>query len=452
MGLAHGASQAASPYRFSVVATIGDPAPGGGVFPFDFEPSGLNDAGTVAFTADVSDASGDDIGEGVFFAKDGKITQVNRTDLTAPGATTFGVGELGRLGFNSAGDIAVPFSLDGWDPNSKSSTPSGTWRYSASKGSLTPVAVPSMAMPGGGTYEGMTFNLGMNNKDQVVLPALVTGSQVDPSGPGTNGMALGLFMANRNGTLVPVVRPGDPAPDGRVFDDAWNGAINNAGDIVFSGYVKGDPCFNITNDYACGDSVYLRSAPTGTITSIAHQGDPAPGGGNFVHAFGGVPNDAGKVVFIGDLSPSGTNDKFLGVFVADHGNLSAIARPGVPMPGGGRFVSAADYDATYGINNHGDIAFAASLNADSTGTGADDTGMYVQSHGSLNLVAKTGTVIPGVGTIAALSQTPPLSFQTGYLIQPGYGSGGMINDSGQVLLNVTLTNGKGLMLVATPNH
>jgi hypothetical protein len=300
-----------------------------------------------------------------------------------------------------------------------------------------------MVMPGGGTYEGMTFNLGMNNNDQIVFPALVTGSQVDPSGPGTNGIALSLWMANRNGTVKPVARPGDPAPGGHVFDDAWNGAINDNGDIAFSGYVSGDPCFDITNPFACGDSVYLRSGTTGAITSIAHQGDPAPGGGTFVLAFGGVPNDSGKVAFIGDLSPSG-DGQVLGVFSYANGELSSVARPGSQMPGGGAFVSAANQAGTYGINNNGDIAFAASLNTDSTGTGYDDTGMYVKSGGSLKLVARTGTVIPGVGTVAALSQTPS-SFT-----QPGYGSGGMINDSGQVLLNATMTNGAGVMLVATP--
>jgi hypothetical protein len=441
MAFANGASPTAPAYRFTVVATIGDAAPGGGVFPFDFEPSGINDAGTVAFTADVSDALGNNIGEGVFFEKGGTMTQVMRIGQPAPGATAFGSSELGRLGFNSAGDIAVPFSLNGYGPLL---TPSGTWRYASATGALTPVAVPGMAMPGGGTYEGMTFNLGMNNKGQIVFPALVTESQVDPGGPGANGMASALFMANRDGTVVSLVRPGDPAPGGRVFDDAWNGLINNAGDIVFGGYVKGDPCLPLSsNPYACGDSVYLRNAATRTITSIAHQGDPAPGGGTFVHAFGGLPNDAGKVVFIGDLSPSG-NDQVLGVFAYNNGILSAVARPGDQMPGGGTFVSAADQVQVYGINDNGDIAFAASLNT-ATGTGNHDTGMYLQSHGSVNLVARTGTVIPGVGTIDYLSQSPPLT-------QPTYGSGGMINDSGQVLLNATLTNGKGVLLVATPIH
>jgi hypothetical protein len=447
---AHGASPTAPTYRFTVVATIGAPAPGGGIFPFDFEPTGINDSGTVAFTADVSDASGADIGEGVFFDQGGKIIQVNRVGLPAPGATTFGIGEFGRLGFNSAGDIAVPFSLNGWNPNTNLNTPSGAWRYTAGTGSLTPVAVPGMAMPGGGTFEGMGANLGMNNKGQIVFPALVTGTQVDPGGPGTNGIALSLFLANRDGSVVPVVRPGEAAPGGKVFDDAWNGAIDNAGDIVFGGYVKGDPCLNIGNAYACGDSEYLRNGATGAITSIAHQGDPAPGGGTFAVAFGGVPNDAGKVVFIGDLSPSGVG-QVQGVFAYANGSLSAVARPGDPMPGGSTFESTGDEAGLFGINNHGDIAFAASLNTDSTGTGYDDTGMYVQSHGSLNLVARTGTVIPGVGTIKALSQTPPPTAPATFT-QPGYGSGGMINDSGQVLLNVTLTNGKGVMLVATPVH
>ena len=54
-------------------------------------------------------------------------------------------------------------------------------------------------------------------------------------------------------------------------------------------------------------------------------------------------------------------------------------------------------------------------------------------------------MIPGLGTIAHLGQ-----FQAGTPTQPPYGSGGMINDHGQVLFNVTLTDGRGVMLVASP--
>jgi len=116
------------------------------------------------------------------------------------------------------------------------------------------------------------------------------------------------------------------------------------------------------------------------------------------------------------------------------------------MPGGGSFVSAADIVTTYGINSEGDISFAAALNTDSIGSGNDDTGLYVLSHGALHLVARTGTVVPGLGTIATLSQYQPSP------AQPNYATGGAINNRGQILVNATLTNGAGVLLVATPTH
>src|SRR5437667_373038 len=41
-----------SAYTFKVVTTIGSPAPGGGAFVSDFEPTALNNHGQLAFTAD----------------------------------------------------------------------------------------------------------------------------------------------------------------------------------------------------------------------------------------------------------------------------------------------------------------------------------------------------------------------------------------------------------------
>ena len=47
----------------------------------------------------------------------------------------------------------------------------------------------------------------------------------------------------------------------------------------------------------------MREAATGAIQSIAHQGDPAPGGESYRLAFGAVVNNRGDIVFIGDLTP-----------------------------------------------------------------------------------------------------------------------------------------------------
>src|SRR5438309_342242 len=82
------------------------------------------------------------------------------------------------------------------------------------------------------------------------------------------------------GRIVSVVSPGDRAPGGGRFDFAEIPWINNAGDVAFGAHIAGEECIDI-GDERCGDSVYLKNTHTGEIRSIAHQGDPAPGGGVF---------------------------------------------------------------------------------------------------------------------------------------------------------------------------
>ena len=106
-------------------------------------------------------------------------------------------------------------------------------------------------------------------------------------------------------------------------------------------------------------------------------------------------------------------------------------------------------DVTYSLNGSpprtivSDVSFAAALDTDDNGDGIADTGLYVSSHGSLRLVARTGTVIPGLGTIAYLGLAPfsptPVAI------------GGVINERGQVLFFATLSDGEGVLLVATPS-
>jgi hypothetical protein len=63
-----------------------------------------------------------------------------------------------------------------------------------------------------------------------------------------------------------------------------------------------------------------------------------------------------------------------------------------------------------------------------------ESGLYVYSRGAVHLVAGTGTVIPGVGTVADVAG----------LI------GCILSDSGQVFFWATLTGGNGVLLLATP--
>jgi len=160
-------------------------------------------------------------------------------------------------------------------------------------------------------------------------------------------------------------------------------------------------------------------------------------------AFGPVLNNRGEIAFIGDLTPAPDAAETLGVFLHTGATTVAVARPGDPMPGGGHLLTASNNTLDYHLNNRGEVAFAAFLDTDDNGDGIPDTGVYVASGGSLRLVARTGTVIPGVGTIAQASA----SFAT---VPPTPSSGAANNDHGQVFFNATLTDGRVVLLLATP--
>jgi hypothetical protein len=306
--------------------------------------------------------------------------------------------------------------------------------------------VPAVtAAPGGGTFAGVFFHTSINNQGDIVFSGAVTGADIDPSNPpGEMGIGLGLFRADKHNNLFSVVRPGDAAPGGGVFDMATNGWINEGGDISFGGHVEGEECIDVLgSSLGCGESVYLRNAATGAIRSIAHQGAVAPCGGVYRLAFGAVVNNRRDVVFIGDLTPAPGAADVLGVFLFSKGTTFAVACPGDPMPGGGKLVRASFQDSNYHLNNTGDVSFSATLDTDVNGDGLNDTGLYVFSNGSLRLVARTGTAIPGVGTIAYLGLAPFFPYPAA--------AGGIINERGQLLFFATLTDGRGVLLVATPS-
>jgi hypothetical protein len=99
------------------------------------------------------------------------------------------------------------------------------------------------------------------------------------------------------------------------------------------------------------------------------------------------------------------------------------------------------------LNNAGAVVFNAALNTDDNADDIQDTGLYVWSHGSLSLVARTGTEIPGVGTIVHLGTNVPTVQQSSVFVP---NSGAHNNDRGQVVFGATLSDGRGVLLVATP--
>jgi hypothetical protein len=415
-----------STYTFSRIATLGESLPHGGTMAGNFEHMAINNRGDTSFGAYLSQG-----GEGMFSTRGAPLIEITYTGANAPGGGGY-FDPWGLCGgptaINPSGDIAFTFALSPYNPDTELNC--GLYRYSQNHQTFTPVLVPGITpAPTGGTFFGASSAVGLSANGDLVFTGLF------PSKDGRNGsVGWGIFLAGNRG-ITKIVASGDPAPGGSSqFDFTWNPSINDGGDIGFGAHVKGEHCYlEVPAKGFCAESIYLREAGHGRILSIAHQGQDIPadaGGGKFYYAFGAVINNKSEIAFIGGLSDA--DDQF-GVFLWSRGMIFKVARPGDPMPGGGKFAAGTFYTGNYGINDSGQVSFAARLDN-------GDRGVYVWSHGTLSLVAKNGTAVPPVGVIQDLDWGNPFL----------YGVGGVINDHGEVVFAAHLTNGEGVLLRASP--
>ncbi len=443
---------------FQVLATLGDPVPGVGFRINDFEPNGLNNRGDVLFGDDLGTTSDPStfFGEGIFLRQQGSETLLAHSTGTAPGGGTYDFGFMGPSTLNEQGDAAFAFFLQ--PAGSPTGVNGGTYRYSHSSGTITPVVEPGVTpAPGGGTFAGSFFAPTLDNAGNLVFAGIVpTDKGVHIPGEPYVGLGLGVYRADTAGHIARVVVPGDAAPGGGTFDIAGEYAsgpwVNNKGDVVFDAHVAGEeaavPGFPPQASFISTlGSLYFKDGATGRIKSIAHSGDAAPGGGTFRQATFPQINDAGDILFTGDLTPAPAANQVFGLYRYSKGQVIPIARPGDSMPGGGHFVTASVVGGQTHLNNAGDIVFNGVLDTDVLGLGTKDTGLFEWSHGHVSLIARTGTVLPGVGTLQNLVMgeivipPPPI-------LVPNSGAVG--NDRGQILFGATLTDGRQVLLLYTP--
>ena len=194
------------PYTFKVVTTIGSSAPGGGAFVNDFEPTGLNNRGQLAFTAEPDVP----FEEGIFLAGSGGMQQIMRFGQSAPGGGTFSTAELGIVGLNDRGDAAFAFSLvppGGVVGDTDFGPPiyGGLYRWSHLTASLSPVVVPNVTPdPKGGVFVGIGFDANLNNMGAVAFTGFVTNTPV--------GLGEGVFVQRPSGSISTIVRTGARRP------------------------------------------------------------------------------------------------------------------------------------------------------------------------------------------------------------------------------------------------
>ena len=391
-------SHAAGSFEFTMLASLGDFAPGGGNFSNDFETYGLNNRGVASFVTEVSvggavTSSGSS--EGLFLARPGEIAQVARFGQPAPGGGTFGPGILGSTPINDRGEVAFAYQL--LPATFPLGTNSGLYRFAGKRGGVTAVVVPgSTPAPGGGVFQGVAFDPTLNNRGDIAFDGVV------PAGDG-------VFTADRHGQISTVAQPGDSAPGG-TFVDAVSGSINDAGDVAFVGLIAGGY-----------PGVYVKRAATGEIQSIAQRGEPAPGGGTYVSAYGPMINNRGEIAFVGEFA-----FRTAGLFLRSaQGVVESVVRPGDPLPGGGNLAFVRGGSEYLHLNNAGAVLFLAHLD---TGGGR----LYVSSGDDLRFVADTGDVIPGAGTIV------------------GPFTAGALNDHGEVFFATKVRDADGVALGSGP--
>jgi hypothetical protein len=82
------------------------------------------------------------------------------------------------------------------------------------------------------------------------------------------------------------------------------------------------------------------------------------------------------------------------------------------------------------------------------GDGLPDQGTYEWSHGGVSLLARTGTVLPGVGAVRSFVPPSGIILPPPLVLVPN--SRAINNDHGQVLFSALLTDGRYVLSLATP--
>jgi len=348
---------------------------------------------------------------------------------------------------NDPGDVAFGFLID--VPSNLLQTGAGVFRYDSVSQKISPVLLPSYPAPGRTTFRGTDFHTDLNNRGEIATVGVIDTSAGNCTNPSAAcfGLGRGVYIFDRFNNPRKIAAPGDPAPGSNsTFDDAWDPNLNNSGDVVFGGHVTGETCVGGDDStLGCFDSLYLYRAGTRQLSSIAHQGDPAPGrgGGTFRYAFNGRLNEGGDASFIGAFKDDQTEN---GVFLflrKRPGTLLAVARVGDPLPGGA-MKTATQSQGSHAIDNSANVAFSAVLDADSNGDGVDDTGVYLWSNGKITAVVKTGTVIPEKGTVVHVNNAYDVDTLNPW---PEV----HMNERGQILTQVIMDTGANYVIIATPN-
>jgi hypothetical protein len=310
---------------FSKIERAGDQAPGlpPGWVHYTITSDILASAGgRVAFSGDI-DAPNSPPGGGytIWTGTAGALNIAAHVGDPAPGTGTgvvFDGPTPTLVAMNASGQILFNGDLTGTGVTNANRT--GTWL--GQPGSATLVARQGNAAPGfpaGATYSRVGINPSLSSTGHVAFAGMVSGGGVTT----TNDSAI---WAGAPGSLAVVVREGDSAPGtGGTFAsfDRSNTLIDPSDHIAFFGTLRGTG-INSTND----NGIWSTAQGLQTVVREGQQAPGLPVGASFLTFDQLATNSSGQVAFMAEMSGLLGS----GIFAEDrHGNLRAIAAPGLQL-------------------------------------------------------------------------------------------------------------------------
>jgi len=386
-----------SPSLDGVLVREGSPAPltGGVNFgtlfsSFQYDLPAMNRQGQIAFQTGLQSSSGTSLNSQVNWVTDGaQLTAIAATGGPAPGLAAGGTYNVlfPNPAINDNGTTVFKASFN--NPNGVITTGTGIW--SATNGTVTPVALPGDAAPG-----------------------FVDGVTLRPSS----------YFAGSNSVL------------------AQGTKINAAGETIFQATLAG-PGIN-TSGNTNSSSVWVGGAQTG-LTLVAQGDSLAPGlphGGRFFSFLDGNVSDKGTVALIAQYAgATQAPGQGLGLWVGSPGHLQLLAINGTTIADGNNAPAvlsigylASDYQGALVGNSLGELLLP------------NQPGMIVGADpwGHLSVIARAGDsleVAPGdFRTISTISYDTN-TYMTG-------GGSTPLNDRGQVAFTAKFTDGSSGVFVS----
>jgi hypothetical protein len=348
---------------------------GAGVNYLAFFTPGMNDAGRMAFRAQIAGAgvtAGSDVG--IWSGESDSLTLVAREGSAAPGApagVVFDHFPGTPILINDAGRIAFKGFLAGPGVSADVNR-MGLWAERAS--GLELVARQGSPVPGvaGGLFEFLS-DPSLNRNDRVAFVGLMTGVPV-----ATNAAV----FSDSSGSVAVVARRGSSAPGTPAnFSTFTEPLLNGEGHVAFQAVLNG-------GGVTTANDTSLWSTSTGALNLVAREGAAAPGGaaGQTFSAFASPAlNAAGQLAFTAALAGTGittANDRGIWAQGLD-GDLRLVAREGGALevsPGVTRTIAELHYTAgantedgrRIGFNDYGEVAYLATFTDGSSGIFVSD--------------------------------------------------------------------------------